>query len=853
MSAPTPDIAPGVAPQGLPVEDALPALRAALDRRRNAVLVAPPGAGKTTLAPLALAAEPWAAGGKLILLEPRRVAARAAAERLASLLGEDLGASIGLRMRGETVPGRRIEVVTDGVLSRLLMDAPDLPGIVGLIFDEVHERALQSDFALALALEIQGALRNDLRILAMSATVDADALARRLDARIVSSEGRMHPVESRWLDKPWRGPRSRARLEDAVASHAAALATAEHGSLLVFLPGVGEIRRTAASLSGRLPDDMDLRELHGGLPLKAQRAALAPAAPGRRKCVLSTSIAETSLTIEGVRLVLDAGQARRARLDPASGMSRLVTEPVSRAEADQRRGRAGRLEPGVCLRLWTRGEEGALPAHPPPEIASADLAPLALDLAAWGADALPFLDPPPEAALNEARALLRGLEALDADDVITSHGRRMAALPAHPRLAHMMLRTAEAGEDAALACDVAALLEERDPLPPGAPADFALRLEALRSPETYERDRGKLDRARLAPARDAAKRLAGALGRALGRAAPKPGAGRVDSAAAARLIARAYPDRVALRRPERRAGEAPRYLLSGGKGAALAAADALGAQRFLAVADTDGDPREARIRRALPLSASDVETLFPASIRDEDVCEWSPRHRAVVARRRRRLGALALEDAPWRDAPTDAIAGALAEGVLDLGLDALPWSDAAMRLRARVAFAREADEPGLPDWSDVALLGRLDAWLTPHLGGLRSADDLKRLDLAAVLDASLDWPSRQSLDRAAPPRWTTPAGTRAPIDYSGEGPSIALRVQELFGLDVHPTIAGRPLRLELLSPARRPAAVTSDLPGFWRAGYQDLRKDLRGRYPRHPWPEEPWRAEPTTRTKPRGA
>ncbi|MEM6743812.1 MAG: ATP-dependent helicase HrpB, partial [Pseudomonadota bacterium] len=682
------------------------------------------------------------------------------------------------------------------------------------------------------------------------ATLETERLSAHLSAPVIRSDGRMHPVETRWLDRPWRSPRGRERLEDAVADRIADLAGAEPGSVLAFLPGVGEIRRAAARLSGRLPADMDLLELHGGLPLKAQRAAIAPSPAGRRKCVLATSIAETSLTIEGVRVVLDAGLARRAQLDPASGMARLVTEPVSRAEAEQRRGRAGRLEPGVCARLWTRGEEGALPAHPPPEVLTADLTALALDLALWGAETLPFLDPPPEAALAEARALLRDLEALDAENRPTAHGRRMAALPAHPRLAHMVLRAAEDGEDPSLACQTAALLEERDPLPLGAPADFALRLEALREPARYARERGALDRARLAPIQDAARRLSAALARATGERAAKPAASPADPAAIARLLARAYPDRIALKRPERPGrppGEPPRYLLSGGKGAYLRAEDPLGAPRLLAVAETDGDPREAKIRRAAPLAQSDVEDLFPDAIETVELCEWSSRDRAVRARRQRRLGALALDDKPWKDAPPQAVAAALADGVRDLGLSALPWTDAARRLRARVAFARDAGVPGLPDLSDDALAETLDDWLTPHLAGLRTAGALKRLDLTAALEAALDWPARQALDQAAPSHWTAPTGTKAPVDYGRDPPAMQIRIQEVFGLDVHPTLAGRPLLVDLLSPARRPAATTQDLPAFWRAGYLDLRKDLRGRYSKHPWPDRPWEAEPTTR------
>ena len=858
-----PPIAPGVPSQGLPVEAALPELRAAMAGAGIAVLQAPPGAGKTTLVPLALAAEPWATGpegGRIVMLEPRRVAARAAADRLASLLGETPGAAVGYRIRGDSRPGARIEVVTEGVLTRMIQSDPELPGVACLIFDEIHERALTADLGLALALEIRAALRPDLRLLAMSATLETGRLAEHLSAPVIASKGRAYPVETRWLPRPWRTPPGRGRgprFEDAMADLIAEAAAAEPGSALAFLPGVGEIERVARNLSGRLPKGMELRRLHGAMPLADQRAALAP---GGRKLVLATAIAETSLTVEGVRVVIDGGLARRARFDPASGMQRLVTTPVTRAEAEQRRGRAGRLEPGVCFRLWTRGEEGALAAHPSPEIAEADLAALVLECAVWGAEpeAMPFLDPPPPAALTMARDLLAGLGALDGGGRITAHGRALSALPAHPRLAHMMLRALETGEDPALAAELAAVLEERDPLPARAPADLALRIEALRDPARYARERAGAppDRGRIEALREAARRLAAAAGRAAGRKAPTPGRpARFDPATLARHAARAYPDRIALRRPGGAEGQGARYLLSGGKGARLEAGDPLAAPRLLAVADTDGDPREARIRRAAPLAASDLDDLFGDRIRAENTCEWSPRDRAVLARRRRMFGALALDDRPWPEAPEDARAAAMAEGVRALGLACLPWSPAAARLRARAAFARGHGE-SLPDWSDEGLMASLDQWLTPFLGKMRGVNDLAGLDLAAILEGGLDWEARQALDRAAPGAWTAPTGTRCPIDYDRDPPAISVRIQELYGLDRHPslrTAAGdTPLLLDLLSPARRPAATTQDLPGFWRGAYADVRRDLRGRYLRHPWPDAPWEAEPTQRAKPRG-
>ncbi|MGM0586521.1 MAG: ATP-dependent helicase HrpB, partial [Pseudomonadota bacterium] len=712
----------------------------------------------------------------------------------------------------------------------------------------------------ALTLEVQGALREDLRVLAMSATLETERLAARLgNAPIIASEGRAFPVETRWLERPWRaGPgRKGPRFEEAMAELIARAAAEEGGSALAFLPGVGEIEGVRRRLEGRLPGDMDVRPIHGAMALKAQRAALAPSTEGRRKLVLATAIAETSLTVEGVRVVIDGGLARRSRFDAGSGMARLVTEPVTKAEAEQRRGRAGRLEPGVCYRLWTKAEEGALKAHPPPDILEADLAGLALELALWGASAeeLPFLDAPPEGALAEARGLLRELEAVDEKGLPTEHGRRIARLPAHPRLAHMVLRAMEEGEDAGLAAELAAVLEERDPLPARASADLVWRIEALRDPGKFADERGVTpDRGRVQGLREGAKRVAQAAARALGTKAPATGKGAVAAAAVARHAARAYPDRVALRRPERKPGEAPRYLLSGGKGAWLDAEDPLGAPRMLAVADTDGNPREARIRRAAATSEAEVKDLFGDRVRWVDVCEWSAKDRAVVARQRKMFGALALDDRPWKGAPEEMRAAAMADGVRALGLDALPWEGAARRLRARVAFAREHGAE-LPDWSDGALLETLDDWLTPHLGGCRTAEDLKGLDLAGMLEGTLDWPQRQALEAAAPAVWVAPTGTRCPVDYEGEAPAVSVRLQEVFGLDAHPeigTAAGRvPLLMHLLSPARRPAATTRDLPGFWRGAWGDVRRDLRGRYLKHPWPERPWEAEATARAKPR--
>ncbi len=793
-----------------------------------AVLQAPPGAGKTTRVPLALL-EAGPTAGRIVMLEPRRLAARAAAERMAASLGEAAGATVGYRMRGETrvSAATRIEVVTEGILTRMIQSDPALTGIGAVIFDEFHERSLNADLALALTLDLRAALREDLLLLVMSATIEAAPVAALMGgAPVITAEGRAFPVETRWLPRPLR-PDARLEAETAALIRQA-LAEAE-GDLLAFLPGEGEIRRTAAQL-GDLPGTA-IRPLFGAMDFAAQRAALAPEPPGTRKLVLATAIAETSLTIPGIRIVVDAGRARRARFDPASGMSRLVTERVTRAEATQRRGRAGRTAAGVCYRLWTRGEEGALSAFPPPEIAAGDLTGLALELALWGGGSgLAFLTPPPAPALAEARALLADLGALEpvaapggAEPAlrITDHGRRLAEMPLHPRLAHML---ALAGKPAAT---LAALLAERDPLR-GAPPDLALRLAALRG----DRTPFSLDPAAAERIRAEARRLA-----ALAPEAPplSPGA----------MAALAYPDRIA----QRREGEAPRYLLANGKGAAMEPGQPLAGLPFIVATDLDGDPREARIRQAAALSEAEIRTHFAGRIRRQEICRWSPRDRRVAARRQEVLGALVLSDRAWPEAPPEALARAALEGLRQIGLS---WTPAARRLAARIRLAA-GGEAGWPPTEDAALLADAD-WLLPHLAGARSEADLRALDLAPALAARLSWAQAQTLDRRAPSHYETPLGRRVPIDYEGEVPGVELRLQELFGETRHPTVGAEnlPLRLTLLSPGGKPVQVTRDLPGFWTSSYADVRRDMRGRYPRHPWPEDPRLADPTLRAKPRG-
>ena len=802
----------------LPIDPLLPDLIAALAARGMAVLQAPPGAGKTTRVPLALLDH---VAGRIVMLEPRRLAARAAAERMAETLGESVGTTVGYRIRGEAKVSRatRIEVVTEGILTRMLQSDPALDGIGAVIFDEFHERSLNADLGLALTLECRAALREDLRLIVMSATLDAAPVAALLgDAPLLTAQGRAFPVETRWLETP--SPRD-ARLERTVADLVLTALAETEGGVLVFLPGEGEIRRTAATLAPRLPAGVILQPLYGAMEFAAQRAALAPLAQGR-KLVLATSIAETSLTIPDVRVVVDAGLARRARFDPNSGMSRLVTERASLAEAEQRRGRAGRVAPGVCYRLWTRGQEGALPAFAPPEIETADLSALALELALWGSEALPFLTPPPPGPLAEARLLLDGLGAL-AEGRITGHGRAMAALPLHPRLAHMLLI---AGKGAA---PLASLLADRDPLT-GAPADLTLRLRALAG----EAQPHALRRETLDAIRSEAKRLA--------RLAPAD-----TGLTPAEMAALAYPDRIGLRRK----GEAPRYLLSGGKGAALDPADPLAQTRLLVATDLDGDPREGRIRQALALGEAELRGLFPDRIRWENACDWSPREGRILSRQRETFGALTLAERPW-DAPPDTRARAALVGLRALGL-AVAMSPAARRLQARVELLR-GQGADLPDFTDTALIDAAEDWLMPALARIRSEADLRALDLTEALLGRLNWDHRQTLDSLAPSHFVTPLDRRVPIDYATGQPEIALRLQEVFGVTTHPTVGPRrlPLKITLLSPAQNPVQVTTDLPRFWDTSYAEVRKDMRGQYPRHPWPENPREADPTLRAKPRG-
>jgi ATP-dependent helicase HrpB len=832
----------------LPIAAVLPALAAALAQHPAAVLEAPTGAGKSTVAPLALLGESWLGERQILLLEPRRLAARAVASRMAATLGEPAGRRVGWRMRLDTRVSRetRIVVVTEGILARMLQQDPALDGVGLVIFDEFHERSLDADLGLALCLDAQRHLRDDLKLLVMSATLDGDAVAALLGgAPVVRSIGRSFPVEVR------HARRAPEQLEREVGN-TVRRALAEHeGDVLVFLPGAAEIRRVERNLAdGELPPATVLRPLYGELPPEAQDAALAKAAAGTRKIVLATSIAETSLTIDGVTIVVDSGLARRSRFDPVSGMSRLETLPVSRAAAEQRRGRAGRLAPGVCYRVYTAAAERLLIGAAPAEMQEADLAPLALDLACWGTEpaALAWLDPPPPAHFAQARELLATLGALDASGRVTDDGRRMALLGLHPRLARMLL-AARALHAVPLACELAALLADRDVARTRVgerDADLGKRLVLLGggSVAGLEADRSALERAR---------RLAGIWRRRLAAdTAEEPPPAADAAATAGLLLAFAYPDRIGQRR-----SEAGRYLLSGGRGAAFAGPDALARSEYLVVAALDGGEREARIQLAAPVEREALLQHFSAHVATVERVEWDRREQAVVARRERRLGALVLEERPLAHAAPARQVAAMQDGIRALGLGALPWSAAAQLLRARVSFVRRlpaaAGASPWPDFSDAGLESSLDEWLAPYLGDVTRRDHLARLDLAMILRARLDAAAGQALERLAPTHLLVPSGSRIPIDYAGDGPSLAVRLQEMFGLTATPTVGGGrvPLSIALLSPAGRPVQVTRDLASFWARGYAEVRKELKGRYPKHYWPDDPHAAEPTARVRPR--
>ena len=825
----------------LPIDDVLAPLRAALADRTSAVLQAPPGAGKTTRVPLALLDEPWLSEQRVVMLEPRRLAARAAARRMAGSLDVSVGATIGFRVRGETRigPRTRVEVVTEGVLTRMLHADPALDGIGLVIFDEFHERSLNADLGLALALETQSVLRPELRLLVMSATLDGVAVAKLLrDASVIASEGRTFPVETRHVPR-----RAEHTIESAVASTIRRALRDDDGSVLAFLPGAAEIRRTQAALaSSALPADVRVLPLFGAMPAAAQDEAILPARPGTRKVVLATSIAETSLTIDGVQVVVDSGLSRVPSFSPRTGMSRLETVRVSQASAEQRRGRAGRTAPGVCYRLWATEEHAGLLERDRPEILQADLASLALELAVAGvvdASSLRWLDQPPAPALAQARELLVQLGALDAGMRITKHGRAMASFGVHPRLAHMMLRGHELGFGA-MACELAALLDERDPMRRGDLAPDADMRHRLAIVEGHEQS-PNVDRETVRRVREQARRWR----EALHLSSQEP----VNEVEPGRALALAFPDRVA----QRRAGADERFVLRNGLSAVLPEGSALTGETYLAVAELDGQRPHARILLAAPLTRDELDELLGDQVECEEVVEWRGGER-VVAVRRERLGVIVLREVPLRDAEPLAVAEALLSALTTEHALALRWSEGAVHVRARLAFLHRHLEDW-PDVSDVALRATARDWLLPHLVGLRRRDAVDALDLGALLLSRLSWRQRAQLDELAPTHLEVPSGSRLRIDYTDpDAPVLAVRLQELFGLEATPRLAGGavPITLHLLSPAHRPVQVTRDLAGFWRHSYFEVRKELRGRYPKHAWPDDPLRAQPTRRVRPRG-
>lgn len=809
----------------LPIHAVLDPLKAALSGANTAVLAAPPGAGKTTVVPLALLDQPWLRDGKVLVLEPRRLAARAAADRMASTLGESAGGQVGYRTRLQSRigPRTRIEVVTEGVFTRMILDDPGLAGIGAVLFDEFHERSLDADLGLALARETQGALREDLRLLVMSATLDVAGVSRLLGgAPVIEAQGRAYPVQTRYL-----GRNPSERFEEAMARACLTALGEETGSVLAFLPGQGEIHRVARLIGERLRlPNVDVVPLYGGLDRTEQDRAIAPAAPDRRKLVLATSVAETSLTIDGVRVVIDGGLSRVPRFEPSSGLTRLATVRVSRSSAEQRRGRAGRTQPGVCYRLWDEEQTRGLVPHQKPEIQEADLTGLALDLARWGArstEGLALLDPPPAGAMAEARKVLGRLGALDADGGLTAHGRRLTRIPLSPRLAHMVAIASDDG-DALTGARIAAVLSE--PGLGGSSVDLADRLAAL------ARDRS--------PRAQDAEKLAGRWAKAAGG-----GGGRVVEPGL--LLAEAFPERIA--RAKGRPGE---LLLASGRGALLDPADHLARETWLAVGELGGGDARDRVRLAAALDEETLRARLSRLIETEDRLAREPSGRPVI-RRVRRIGAVVLDEKIVGAPDAAQLTAALRAEVEAEGLAGLRWGEQSTALRARLAFLRGLDD-AWPDVSDAGLSAARETWLWPLLDGARSLETIADARLADGLRALIPWDMQRRLDELAPVRLTTPLGSAA-IDYAAEGgPRVDIRVQELFGVTTHPTVGGGrvPLTLALLSPARRPVQVTRDLPGFWAGSWAAVRSEMRGRYPRHPWPDNPAEASPTTRAKPRG-
>lgn len=839
----------------LPIHEILPQLREQLARREAVVLNAPPGSGKTTVVPLALLTEPWLAGKAILVLEPRRLAARMAAGFMAHQLGEEIGRTVGYRVRFEAkvCPKTRVEVITEGVLTRRLQNDPELAGVGLIIFDEFHERSLQGDLALTLCRDVIGGLRDDLKLLIMSATLDTEEISRLLDnAPVVTGSGRTYPVAVEYCRaaQPLNPhPREIAK-QMAGAIHKAL--TEQPGDILAFLPGGAEIRHTQALLQTALSSaEIAIHPLFGDLSLAAQTAAVQPDSQGRRRIILATPIAETSVTIEGIHTVVDSGWKRSPQFDPNSGLSRLTTQRISRASATQRTGRAGRLGPGHCYRLWSIGEEHGFKPFDPPEILTADLSQLALDLARWGVhdpERLRWLDPPPAGHFGQAQSVLRTLGALDQRGHITPLGKKIAELPTHPRLGLMLLTGAEHGATA-LACDLAALLSERDIVKGrDRSADIEDRLHALGA----FRSEGRAVAQSLGADIDGCRRVEQSS-RQLRDHLPKParrkGAGTVMTAG--ELLALAFPDRIGQRRTEKQG----QFKLTSGRGAVLPPHDRLMAHAYLAVAELDAGRTEGRIFLAAPLAEESLTALSSHRLQREENVYWDEQGNTVKAQHIVRLGELVLKTTPLTKPSSEAMLAALLSGIRSRGLSILPWSDKARELQARLQCMQLwQPEAGWPDVSDAFLLENLEQWLTPYLAGMRSGEHLKKLDLAAILAGMLDWQHLNRLDREAPTHLSVPSGSQIKLRYTpGEPPVLAVRLQEMFGLAETPKICNNtvPVLLHLLSPARRPMQITRDLRGFWEGAYHEVKKELRGRYPKHHWPDDPWQAQPTSRIKPR--
>ncbi|MBO0345658.1 ATP-dependent helicase HrpB [Roseibium sp. CAU 1637] len=820
----------------LPIDAVLPDLLRALETSPNAVLVADPGAGKTTRVPLALLDADWRGDGKILVLEPRRLAARAAARRMAQELGEKTGETVGYRVRldSQVSSKTRIEVITEGIFTRMILDDPDLTGIAAVLFDEFHERSLDGDLGLALALEVQGALRDDIRLVPMSATLDHARVSTLLgDCPVIASKGRSFPVETHYL-----GRDTQSRIEPQMVRAIRKAVSEETGSILAFLPGQGEIKRVAEMLGEALPADCMLAPLYGGLDGRTQDLAIQPAPAGTRKIVLATAIAQTSLTIEGIRIVIDSGQSRVPRYEPQTGLTRLETVRVSRATADQRRGRAGRTEPGICYRLWDEAQTLALPAAEEPEIHNTDLAGLALTLAQWGSvdpSVLSFLDPPPVAAYQEAVSLLVSLGALDPEHRLTTEGKRMARLPLAPRLAHMVMKAVKEGLGHT-ACQIASLLS--DPGPGGRDVDLRDRLRRLRHDKSI----------RARDTRQAALNWAALAGGDRKAIASE----RIQEEACGALLALAYPDRIAQAR-----GQRGRFRLANGRGAELPEEQSLSASAFLVVADLQGKAAHGRIVLAAPIEREDIDARFAEVYTEDDEVKLDAEGRVRVLRVLR-YGALDLESRTVTDPDPATLERAILTEVRRRGAERLPWTKDQKRLRRRVGYVRaqldDASLTDIPDLSDAGLTATMDDWLAPYLAGIRHVSNVDADTLGAALSGLLSFDLQQRLEAEAPSHFTAPTGSRVPIDYGGEtGPTVAIRVQELFGLTAHPAICrGKvPLTLELLSPAHRPIQITRDLPGFWAGSWRDVKADMKGRYPKHVWPDDPAQANPTARAKPR--